>query len=332
MIFSRSQVAKVAHRLGITSLLAAAAKSPFLIVLCYHRIGNPENDCFDPHVYSATADEFDDQVAYLKRVYGIATVDEVLEDSARRRWNGGRILLTFDDGYLDNYSTAYPILRAHGVQGTFSLATEFVGTERIPWWDAICHMISVTDERYIRVPSLTTQVFDKHADGSARIMRRVLRLFKSTKPTDTLQVINDLETSTGVSCSSAPSRRFINWDEAREMRDSGMEIGAHSVSHRLLGGMPAEEQRKEIAGCRERIAHELGIAPRVFALPCGNASRETTALIRAAGYSLSLSTEHGANSIQLWDPFNIRRIQVNRDDVKEIVRLRLALLSSGAKV
>jgi peptidoglycan/xylan/chitin deacetylase (PgdA/CDA1 family) len=332
MIISRSQMARVAHRMGVTSLIAAVAQSPSLIVLCYHRIGHRHDDCYDPHLYSATGEEFDDQVGYLKRVYGIATVDEVLHEFGTRSWKGARILLTFDDGYLDNYTTAFPILRAHGVQATFLLATDFVGTTRIPWWDAIGHMISETPERYIRIPSLTTQVFDKHVDGPAPVMRRVLRLFRSTNQPHPYEVIKDLELTTGISCSAASFRRFINWNEALEMRATGMEIGAHSASHRLLGCLPPEEQRHEIAECGDRMLQEIGAPPRVFALPCGNASPETTTLIRAAGYGLSLSTEHGANRIESWDPFNVRRVQVNHFDVKEISRLRLALMSSGARV
>jgi peptidoglycan/xylan/chitin deacetylase (PgdA/CDA1 family) len=332
MILCRSQVAKVVHRIGLTNLVAIAAQSPSLIVLCYHRIGRAEKDVYDPNVYSATAEEFDDQIGYLKRLYGIVTVDEVLTGYVGRPWRGARILVTFDDGYLDNYSIAYPILRAHGVQGTFLLATDFVGTGNIPWWDAICHMIISTPQRYIRVPSLTAQVFDKLAEGPERIGRRVLKLFAATGQPNPHHVIKELEASTGISCSPLSSRRFLNWEEAREMQRQGMEIGGHTISHRLLGCLHVEEQRAEIAGCRELIAREMGAAPRVFALPCGNCSPETADLVRAAGFSLSLSTQHGVNRIDSWDTFNVRRVQVNREDVTETARLRLALLSGGVNI
>lgn len=332
MILRRSQIAKLAHRAGVTRLLLAGTQSPCLIALCYHRIGDPREDCYDPHVYSCTAEEFDDQVAYLKRAHGIATVDEVLADFGTRRWKRARVLLTFDDGYIDNYTTAFRVLRSHGVQGTFLLASDFVGTAHIPWWDAICHMIAATSERYIRVPCLTSQVFDKRQEGPGPVMRRILKLFFSAGKPDANDVLGDLERSTGISCAPTGERRFLSWEEAREMQQSGMEIGAHSVSHRLLGHLSIEEQRREIAGCRERMLRDMGVAPRVFAPPCGSGSPETRELIEAAGYSLSLSIDHGANRIPSWDPLSVRRVHVNHDDVKEVVRLKMALLSSGVSV
>src|SRR3954470_23470744 len=113
MVFSRSQIAKVAHRMGLTRLIASLSHSPCLLVLCYHRIGNAEDTEYDPDVYSATAEELSNQITYLKQTYGIATVEEVLEGFSRNTWKGTKVLLTFDDGYLDNYTTAFPVLQSH---------------------------------------------------------------------------------------------------------------------------------------------------------------------------------------------------------------------------
>jgi len=71
-----------------------------------------------------------------------------------------RVLLTFDDGYRDNYDLAFPILRSHGVQGVFFLPTTFIGTDAIAWWDEIANLIqrvtTVLFERPIRtqVPAM----------------------------------------------------------------------------------------------------------------------------------------------------------------------------------
>ncbi len=166
MRLNRTKLAKVADRIGLTRLIATVGRSPCLLVLCHHRIGDIQTAEYDPDVFSATADAFYEQVAYLKSTYEIATLDEALRGP--RSWSKGtRILLTFDDGYIDNYTTAFPILRSLGVPATFLLATSFVGTNRVPWWDAIAHMIWKTSRRSIRVPSLTTHVFDL-SEGPAK--------------------------------------------------------------------------------------------------------------------------------------------------------------------
>ena len=320
------------HRAGVTRLIAAVTQTPAVLVLCYHRIGDAERSNYDPDVYSATEDEFDEQVRYLKQTYGVVTLDEVLDEKARRSWRRTRVLLTFDDGYLDNYTRAYPILRSHGVQGTFFLATGLVGSGHIPWWDAICNIINTSPERLVRVPSLTPHVFDKEAPGPVPVTRQILRLYRASSDPNPSKVIADLEQSMGVPCPTHTTRRFLNWDEAREMLSGGMAIGSHSQTHPLLGGLPAEDQRREAITSRDEIRRELGVAPRVFALPCGSRSADTACILREAGYELSLSTESGINALAAWDPFHVRRVLVNRDDVKESARLRLALLTSGGRL
>ena len=56
-------------------------------------------------------------------------------------------MITFDDGYLDNYEIAYPILRSHGAQGVFFLATGMVGSCEIPWWDRIAYLVKTARKR-----------------------------------------------------------------------------------------------------------------------------------------------------------------------------------------
>jgi peptidoglycan/xylan/chitin deacetylase (PgdA/CDA1 family) len=333
MVFSRSQIARVAHRVGITRLIATLAHSPCLLVLCYHRVGNAEHTDYDPDVYSATEDELNDQIAYLKHTYGITTLEDVLDSFSRGSWKHTRVLLTFDDGYLDNYKAAYPILRSYGVQGTFLLATDFVGTSRVPWWDAICYMIGTSGERWVWVPSLSSQVFDKKTEGPVSVMRRILRLYRATEDPDPGKVIQELENSCKVACPRlAPRRRFLNWDEAREMHAGGMVIGSHSRSHSLLGGLSIQRQREEAEASRDRITRELGVPPRVFALPCGSSSTGTGNLLREARYDVSLSIDSGVNRVQSWDPYRVSRVLVDRDELKESSRLRLAILTSGSRL
>jgi peptidoglycan/xylan/chitin deacetylase (PgdA/CDA1 family) len=327
MRIRRTQLAKFAHRAGLTRLIATLARTPSLLVLGYHRIGDFRHAEYDPDVFSASADEFYDQVSYLKATYGIATCEELLAGPST--WSHGtRILLTFDDGYLDNYTTAYPILRSLGVQGTFLLPTGFIGSSTVPWWDAIAYMISRSAKRHIRVPCLTSEIFDRSQEEPVMIARRILRFYRESNDPHPGQVLQQVSESTRViPPQAADHRRFLNWAEAREMVDGGMAIGSHSHTHPLLGGLPVERQMEEALVSMQQIRENLRIAARVFALPCGSCSPETAGVLAAAGYEMSLSTESGPNLASTWDPFRIRRVLVSRDERKESARLRLAIMA-----
>ena len=61
------------------------------------------------------------------------------------------MLITFDDGYRDNYTLAFPILRKHGVQAVFFLPTAFIGTGKLPWWDVIAYIIKHSVKKHIHI-------------------------------------------------------------------------------------------------------------------------------------------------------------------------------------
>jgi peptidoglycan/xylan/chitin deacetylase (PgdA/CDA1 family) len=78
------------------------------------------------------------------------------------------VLITFDDGYLDNYEIAFPILRSHVVQGVFFLATSMVGSCQVPWWDHIAYLMKTARRRRfsLRYPAdLAVDIDRERLDG-----------------------------------------------------------------------------------------------------------------------------------------------------------------------
>src|SRR5579871_246676 len=146
----RNNCATMGEGLGLTRILEWAPRRGCLIVLNYHRIGSSKGQPYDGGVFSATGDEFDSQVRFLKQRYSIVTLEEAVDLVAGKKpFRGVAILLTFDDGYLDNFQIAYPILRSYGVQGTFFLISSFVGSNELLWWDRIAYSVKHARNRVI---------------------------------------------------------------------------------------------------------------------------------------------------------------------------------------
>ena len=95
-----------------TWLLDHIPHRPVLMVLNYHRIGDKDATEYDSGLFSCTAQEFDWQIGYLKSRFRMATLDDV-----RGLLSGAgpltepRVLITFDDGYIDNFQLAYLLAR-----------------------------------------------------------------------------------------------------------------------------------------------------------------------------------------------------------------------------
>ena len=160
---------------------------------------------------------------------------------------GTSILITFDDGYLDNYTLAFPILRKHGVQGVFFLPTAFIGAGKVPWWDAIAYMIKKCRKKSIHLEYPEPGTFDLENNGAAQVSMQILHVFIQPAVEDSERFITELEEACETLRPETSSERlFLNWEEAREMQGHGMAFGSHTHAHDILSKLSRERQRDEL--------------------------------------------------------------------------------------
>lgn len=282
-----------------------------ILVLNYHRIGNPDASPFDRDVFSARQESFDQHIAFLKRNYDVITPSEVPD--ARRRGRGRYVMVTFDDGYRDNYDLAFPILRAHGVPATFFICTGYIDQPRIAWWDEIAWMIRTSDSPALPAGEWFTAEIPLSADDRTEAVRAALKRFKELSGERTAGYLEFLRSATGRTAGWIGSDLWMTWEMIRQLQRAGMTIGAHTVNHHLLGKLDETEQEREIVVSRDRIASEVGVAPTAFAYPVGSrtAFNETTkTLLKRHGFESAFSFYGGLQRFEPFDPYDIRRAHV----------------------
>lgn len=302
---------------GATFVLGQLPERDVLLVLNYHRIGNPDDDPFDPGVFSATGDQLSEQISYLKRHVSVVNLDEALafvdggvDDKTRRC----RVLITFDDGYLDNYEIAFPILRSNGVQGVFFLATSMVGSCCVPWWDHIAYLMKTARRRRFNLRYPADLVVDVDENGMTKSLRDVLSLYKRPRNTDPARFIREFSEEARGEDLPGTLRRFLNWDEAREMIGGGMAIGSHTHSHHVLSQLEPERQRDELAQSRALLREQLSIEADALAYPVGNTtsfSDQTQQIARETGYRAAFSFHGGTNLPGVARRYDIKRVNVS---------------------
>ncbi|MEK6398545.1 MAG: hypothetical protein V4734_10700, partial [Terriglobus sp.] len=108
----RLLLARTLQTFGVLRLIEALPSRPGIVVVNHHRVGNANATRFDRGVYSATTEALDRQITLLKRRMPIVAGDE-LESLVTGKTPLTRTyaVLTFDDGYLDNYTNAFPVLK-----------------------------------------------------------------------------------------------------------------------------------------------------------------------------------------------------------------------------
>jgi peptidoglycan/xylan/chitin deacetylase (PgdA/CDA1 family) len=301
---------------GASFLLARLPARDSLLVLNYHRIGNSEDDLFDPSVFSATAEQLDNQISYLKRHVSLVTLEEALafiDGTIKEKTRRFRVLITFDDGYLDNYEIAFPILRSHGAQGVFFLATSMVGSCQIPWWDQIAYLVKTAQRRRFSLSYPAALVVDIDENGLSKSLQAVLKLYKRPGNSDPARFIQELaEEAKGEELPGTP-RRFLSWDEAREMTKGGMAIGSHAHSHQVLSQLEPNRQYEELSRSRAMLREKVGVEADVLAYPAGHKSsfsEQTQRTARELGYRAAFSHHGGINIRGQTSAYDVKRAKI----------------------
>lgn len=313
----RERLARALLKSGVLSLLSLFPAKDSLLVLTYHRVGDLETDPWDPGIISASGEEFNDQVAYLKKNFSLVTIDEALafvDGTERDKTPRCRVLITFDDGYLDNYQIAFPVLRAHDAQGVFFLCSNLVGSGYVPWWDHIAYLVKSGKKKRFTLRYPFPLDVDVEANGLRDSLRMILNNYKSHENTDPDRFLRELQQTVEGKDLPADTRRFLDWNEAREMLDGGMAIGAHTHTHPMLSKLDADEQRKELTQSRTILREKLGISADAFAYPFGSRTaftEQTQKIVEEAGFRAAFSyygtmtNQHG--SLKRYD---LKRVSV----------------------
>ncbi|MBI1796798.1 MAG: polysaccharide deacetylase family protein [Candidatus Eisenbacteria bacterium] len=271
---------------------ALRGRAPRLVVLRHHRVYDDGAAPLDRLGISAAV--FRAQLEMLARA-GLVPVS-VAEGIAHldRGDPGARVALSFDDGYADNHARALPLLRAAGARATFFLTAGLMERREAPWWDEVADAFERSKAALLvwDGAGATMRLPLAGRADRRRAMAAVLPDFRADLATRARR-IGALRAALGV---EGPVRcELMGWSDAAALRDAGMEIGAHTMTHPHLTTLAPGDQAAEIADSVALIEQRLGVRPAGFAYPGGDYDARTLDAVRAAGLAYAVTTRAGEN-------------------------------------
>jgi peptidoglycan/xylan/chitin deacetylase (PgdA/CDA1 family) len=273
-----------------------ARRQPAFPILKYHRV-NDDRDAFFPSVPTAV---FERHMAYLARTYRVLTVEELVERCRRSEVPRHALAITFDDGYRDNLTHAAPILARYGLPATIFLATGFIGTAEVPWFDQLAMAFKTT-----KVPSVPApwgeQVDLASTDARLQALARALGHLKGLPDRDRRRRVGELLDALTVTDRSWFKDLMLGWDDVQALAGLGFSVGAHTVNHSILSRVGLRRARTEIEGSHTMIEAACGVAPQAFAYPNGCPDDYTTTvqrLVQEAGFTCAVTTRFGLNTAE----------------------------------
>lgn len=240
-------------------------------VLLYHRVTKLQTD---PQLLAVSPDNFDTQLHYLSVNHRVLTVEEFQWYLERgKKFPSRSVMLTFDDGYADNYLEALPILEKYKVQALFYVATGTLNTPEEYWWDAVERIVLLSDQRpaasafELKGKRYSLEALDANARKS--LYEKLLPEFRAMRSGDRELKTAELAKLLGAD-GPRQSHRPMRFDELRHMAQSpSAVIGAHTHLHPSLASLSVEDQLQEIVSSKEILEEILKKPVHHFSYPFG---------------------------------------------------------------
>ncbi len=278
------------------SLLSPAGGRGRLSILIFHRV-LPVPDPLFPG--EADAARFDAVCGWLARWFHVLPLDTAVQQLRAGRLPARAACITFDDGYADNHGLALPILQNHGLTATFFIATDFLGGGRM-FNDSVVETVRRAHGPALDLQPLGVSGLGLLDIGSLAARRTtigaILQAIKYLPLAERDELTRKLQSLAGVD--TLPDDLMMQPEQVRTLHRTGMQIGAHTVSHPILARLADDAARAEIQDSRSQLQDLLGAPVGLFAYPNGKPhedfSAATVRLVREAGFDAALSTAWGA--------------------------------------
>lgn len=286
---------------ALTALAAPAGPRSRLSVFYFHRaLADPDPllpDEPDARVFARI-------VGWIRSQFRVLDPVEACDRLFDGSLPGRPAVITFDDGYRDNYTVALPILQRHGVKAAFFVASGFLEGGMM-FNDRVIEAIRRASGGSISVPG------DNGGDSIELPLRdvaerrqaidAVLRAIKHLPPAERLHRVEALERDAGA---ASPAGRqpgepmMMTPDQVAGLRRAGMAVGGHTRTHPILLSLPDSEAQAEISGGLDDLASMLGERPSIFAYPNGKPGGDFderhVAMVQEAGCRYAFTTRAGA--------------------------------------
>lgn len=291
-------------------------------ILAYHRvwdIADEDRFPFDAELVSASIADFGWQMEYVRENFNPITCETLLRVLDGRIEAPPRpVVITFDDGFEDNYQNAFPILSALHIPATIFLSTGYIDGETSFWYDRLAHLILQAPDRKLELKGVPGPLALGPSRASRReVLHRILRALKNMPNECRLDVLRYIDAELG-GCfdpTTAIESRPMNWNQVREMSAAGIEFGSHTVTHPILSQLSDTDLAFELTESRRAIESQIGKPVECLSYPVGGAAafdQRVQHAARRAGYRLAASYIPGTNLVASPLRFGLRRQHVER--------------------
>lgn len=286
-----------------------------ITIVTYHRITDREISEMEaslPFLFTSQK-VFEKQLDFIKSYYRVITFRELNERLNHNRIAWNSLIITFDDGYEDNFRSAYRSLDKMNLPATFFITVDKIGNKngRPYWWDRLYYYLKEIEKQgdegfNNEVKMGLFPIYEEFKNNPSGLFSRM-----NKEETDKIEKLLDrIEKVFGINNENLfQENTMLNWDEISEMSRKH-DFGSHTCSHGNLLKLSDDQKYHEIFESKTIIEKSMSKRVSVFSSPAGHMNEEIEGCIEKGGYEFAVSAaEPGINGMTT-DRYHLKRINI----------------------
>ena len=278
--------------------LAGRLRGKGAAILMYHSVlEDPSSvaDSLGGMIHSRAI--FAGQMELLAREFHPVSLDQVSrfvrgeEDLPERA-----VVVTFDDGYRDNFEMAMPILDRVGVPAAFYVTVDCIENRRLPWPSRLRYSFRKTGKKEWKDGAGKAWSLGSEREREAAYLAACDRV-ATLAGTEQERVVSQIESDLTMTLPAESGHLMMTWEQVRGLAQHGHIVGSHTMTHPNLAHVGIEDARWELIQSKERMEAQTSAKVIHFSYPCPalspNWTEETTKEARRAGYATAVTTSSG---------------------------------------
>lgn len=310
-IVDRSRFQRVVRR--IQYRLARRA-----LILMYHRVTELPND---PFMLAVKPEHFAEHMEVVRSYCRPISLGQLVYELQENKLTKRAVVVTFDDGYADNFHQAKPVLERYGIPATVFVTAGQIGSKSEFWWDELDRLLlqpgslpgylslNINDSEFTwkegEAEEYSVEFFHRYRNWHVerednphpryQLFRRLYEILHSLPDRERQRILGEIRVWAGAGPTGRETHRSMTTEELISLEKGGViEVGAHTMLHSNLASLQPVEQRQEIQDSKEHLEVILNHPVISFAFPYGSYTPETIAILGEVGFGNACATHADA--------------------------------------
>jgi CelD/BcsL family acetyltransferase involved in cellulose biosynthesis/peptidoglycan/xylan/chitin deacetylase (PgdA/CDA1 family) len=305
------------------------ASVPKFVILCYHRVGSggvPLYSGLEPEVFEA-------QMDFLRQRYRIVSLETLAQELLHSGPPEQSVAVTFDDGYRDVYTYAFPVLQKYRIPATIYLTADVIEANSVAWYDRIFLALGIAPgEKLDVVLDRPRRFLLPSSAARLRAAEEIISYLRTLPNEKCREFCADLEKLIPLPVEDT-ANRMLTWEQIRTMQRGGVSFGSHTLTHPAISRLQPSELDYELRESKAKLEERLGVPVQDFAYPFGKPAdyENTPDAVMGCGYRTASTTNWGINTPGV-NLLELRRVSIGEERRLSTFAMRLAQLFLSSEV